>query len=191
MSSPFVAWRTFSLGCAYLVRRVDVADVPGTWLTSRMAQPHLGDRVQIRYRAPKVIVDALMLSQAVKDGIPFSQVVSGLLAELTGYPQVGSPMILFEIPHPTAFRPDPDPAATSWLKCRVPTQVHNRLTAMAREENIPAGPGQQARNRMITRLLARRLGYMIDSSQGGCASPRERLLLTGRHDVKRALAEAS
>lgn len=135
-----------------------------------MAQPHLGDRVQIRYLAPKVLVDTLTAYAAAR-GLNLSQVTADLLAEITGMPELvraKQPLDL-ELRVRTVPVPEPEPGSVAPFKFRVRSEVADQLDKMAQ-------PGEK-RPAVVNRLLAEKLGYLLvlDSGEVGV----EQLALTG------------
>jgi hypothetical protein len=116
-----------------------------------MAQPHLGERTQIRFHAPKAVVDTLT-AYAERCGLPVSRVVSDLLAEAAGRPDlalVGDQIFdLLEVPTSSRGRALKE---TSTLAIRVPTKLVPRLDVLAREAGV-------RRPEVVALLLAQRVG---------------------------------
>ncbi len=131
-----------------------------------MAQPHLGERTQIRFHAPKAVVDTLS-AYAERRGLPVSRAVSDLLAEAAGRPDLvlhGDPQFDFDDVTATAAPRSTDETAT--LAIRVPTELTPTLDELA----IDAG---MRRPDVVAMLLAQRLGL------GRLLPERSQLLMTG------------
>ena len=131
-----------------------------------MAQPHLGERTQIRFHAPTAVVDTLT-AYAVRRGLPTSRAVSDLLAEAAERPDLvlhGDPMFDFDdvVTGSAASASD----GTSTLQIRVPTELIPTLDELAMEAGI-------RRPDVAASLLAQRLGM------GHLLPERSQLQMTG------------
>ncbi len=133
-----------------------------------MAQPHLGERTQIRFHAPKAVVDTLS-AYAERRGLPVSRAVSDLLAEAAGRPDLvlhGDPQFDFDDVTATAAPRSTDETAT--LAIRVPP---TELTPPTLDE-LAIDAACVAPD-VVAMLLAQRLGL------GRLLPERSQLLMTG------------
>lgn len=131
-----------------------------------MAQPHLGERTQIRFHAPKAVVDTLS-AYAERRGLPVSRAVADLLAEAAGRPDLvlhGDPQFDFDDATATAAPRATDETGT--LAIRVPTELVPTLDDMAADAGM-------RRPDIVAMLLAQRVGL------GHLLPERSQLLMTG------------
>lgn len=102
----------------------------------RMAQPHLGDRTQLRFHAPKALVDCLS-AYADRRGLPMSRTTADLLSEAAGHPDlVLSEMPLFDFGSLAGTIPVSAPGELEIMKFRAPSTVVDTLDRMAREAGL-------------------------------------------------------
>ncbi|GBF17368.1 hypothetical protein Br6_04774 [Rhodococcus sp. Br-6] len=125
----------------------------------RMAQPHLGDRTQLRFHAPKALVDYLS-AYAERRGLAMSRTTADLLSAAAGYPNlVLSDMPLFDFDSLAADIPMSVPGELAIVKFRAPSRVVRALDHMAREAGVK-------RPDIAIRLLAQAVGLTDFAEEG-------------------------
>lgn len=101
-----------------------------------MAQPHLGARTQLRFHAPKALVDVLD-AYAAKRGLAQSRTTADLLSEAAGHPDlVLNEAPLFDFGVLAADLAQPHTHETAILKFRAPSRVVDTLDRMGREAGL-------------------------------------------------------
>ena len=101
-----------------------------------MAQPHLGERTQLRFHAPKALVDVLD-AYAAKRGLAQSRTTSDLLAEAAGHPDlVLNEATLIDFGVLAADLDRADSRESAILKFRAPRRVVETLDRMGREAGL-------------------------------------------------------
>ncbi|WP_458682691.1 hypothetical protein [Prescottella equi] len=124
-----------------------------------MAQPHLGDRTQLRFHAPKALVDYLS-AYAERRGLAMSRTTADLLSAAAGHPNlVLSEMPLFDFDSLADEIPPSAPGELAILKFRAPSRVVRTLDLMAREAGIK-------RPDAAVRLLAQAVGLTEYAEEG-------------------------